>query len=156
MKIGITGHRPHKLFGYNIFDSKYDNIKQNIREQLLSLKPNMAYTGMALGIDQIFALEAIQLNIPLIAAIPCDDQEKLWNQESKVLYNQILEKCKESVIVSPGPYQHWKMQKRNEYIVDNCDVLLVVYDLNESGGTAKCIEYARKVNKQIIIIEPKS
>jgi uncharacterized phage-like protein YoqJ len=48
------------------------------------------------------------------------------------------------------------MQKRNEYIVYNCDVLLFVYDLNESGGTAKCIEYARKVNKQIIIIEPKS
>lgn len=157
MKISVTGHRPDKLFGYNIFDSKYDYIKQKICEQLLKYKPDIVYTGMALGVDQIFALEALNLNIPIVAAIPCDNQDKLWIKESKVLYNEILGKCKEIVVVSPGPYAGWKMQKRNEYIVDNCDILLAVYKGEggtAKGGTANCVNYAKLINKEILIINP--
>ena len=46
------------------------------------------------------------------------------------------------------------MQKRNEYMVDKCDILLAVWD-GSAGGTNNCVKYARKLDKEIIIIDPR-
>ena len=46
------------------------------------------------------------------------------------------------------------MQKRNQYMVDNSDILIAVWDKRIKGGTAKTFEYAQKTNKPVIIINP--
>ncbi len=47
------------------------------------------------------------------------------------------------------------MDKRNKWMVDNCDLLIAVWN-GTSGGTANCVNYAKSINKQIIIINPNS
>jgi uncharacterized phage-like protein YoqJ len=46
------------------------------------------------------------------------------------------------------------MQKRNEYMVDNSDIVIAVWD-GSKGGTYNCVKYAEKLGKKIIVINPK-
>jgi uncharacterized phage-like protein YoqJ len=70
---------------------------------------------MALGVDQDFAEICIQLGIPFTAAVPHLGQEVLWPEESQNKYRGLLGQAAQIVIVSPGGYAAWKLQKRNEY-----------------------------------------
>ncbi len=45
------------------------------------------------------------------------------------------------------------MQKRNEWMVDNCDMLVAVWD-GTDGGTYNCIDYAKRMKKPRILIDP--
>lgn len=54
----------------------------------------------------------------------------------------------------PGGYAPAKMQIRNEYMVENCDLLIAVWDKSD-GGTANCVKYAKSQRKNIIYINPK-
>ena len=53
-----------------------------------------------------------------------------------------------------GGYAGYKLQKRNEWMVDHCDILIAVWD-GTSGGTANCVNYAQSVNKEKIFIDPR-
>ncbi len=157
MKIAITGHRPNKLGNeYN----QNGPISQWIKNQLIQIvkdkNPTQMISGMALGVDQIWALIAVWYNIPLLAAIPCIGQEKVWPKSSQDTYNNILkyEKC-EKIIVSNCTYNSTVMQKRNEFMCDNSDMLICVWD-GTKGGTKNCVDYAQKINKEIIRIDPKN
>ena len=109
---------------------------------------------MALGVDQWAASISYKLGIPFIAAVPFIGQESVWATESKKIYNKLLTKAVERVIVSEGEYSAQKLQIRNEWLVDHCDQLIGIYNGDKSGGTFNCIEYAKKIGKKIIIIDP--
>ena len=109
---------------------------------------------MALGWDQWAAGVCIELQIPFIAAVPFLGQEKVWPQVSKDIYHALLKKAVETVIVCEGSYANWKMQKRNEWMVDHCDKLIACYNGDLSGGTYNCVKYAQDQNKEIIVINP--
>jgi len=160
MKVAITGHRPNKL--NNDYDLKSDlilSIKKRIIQELdILIKEHpkvICISGMALGIDTLFAQIAIELNLEFIAAIPCQQQHKMWAQRSKEIYLDLINHplCFK-YYVSEGEYSPQKMQIRNEWMVDHCDLLIAVWD-GTSGGTKNCIDYALKKNKLIIRINPK-
>ena len=152
MIIAFTGHRPDKIGGYRPCE-RHDLIKQAIKGYLLMNMPEKVIVGMALGVDQIACEAALELKIPVQAAIPFEGQEKKWPFESQMKYIKLLEQCKDIYTVCPGEYAAWKMQARNEWMVDNCDVLIAIWD-GSSGGTANCVKYAQSKNKQTIIHNP--
>ncbi len=168
MKIAITGHRPNKLGNdYDLTSSLILSIKAEILKYVLGYKNReisfngdyvrdlQLITGMALGIDTLFAEIAIEHNIPFIAAIPCYNQDKLWNQATKDKYSTIINnKLCCLVFVKEGEYDNSCMQKRNEWMVDNCDILIAIWD-GSPGGTANCARYAKSQDKPIIYINPK-
>lgn len=153
MIISFTGHRPNKLGGFNIPNPTYDFVVKSIRDLLIDLKPEKAISGMALGVDQWAAEICLELGIPLTAAVPFVGQEKIWPVSSVVKFNEILDKATEKVIVSPGGYAAWKMQVRNQWMVDNSDKVIAVFD-GSKGGTGNCVEYIKKVGKPLIIVDP--
>jgi len=154
MIIAITGHRPNRL------NKEYDGkgpmslwIKSEINKILEEKSPTKLISGMALGVDQLFAEIAIERDLELLAAIPCRNQEKMWPQKSKDRYDRILayDKC-EKVYVSEK-YSGWAMQKRNEYMVDRSTLTIAVWD-GTFSGTGNAVQYANKINKEIIRIDP--
>lgn len=153
MIVAFTGHRPNKLGGYNLPNPIYIKVCQQIDATLRELKPEKIISGMALGIDQWAANIACKLNIPFIAAIPFANQDRVWIEESKRAYHALLNKAVEQVIVCEGGYSAYKMQIRNEWMVDRCDKLIAVWDGTE-GGTGNCVKYAQSKNKDIIYINP--
>ena len=155
MIIAFTGHRPNKLGGYKLPNPTYLKVCQEIEKTLLELKPEKVISGMALGVDSWAANIAIKLNIPFIAAVPFIEQDKIWPLESKKIYQILLSKAAEKVIVSDGGYEAYKLQIRNEWMVNRCDKLIAVFKTSETtGGTFNCIKYAKSMGKSIIIIDP--
>ena len=153
MRLCITGHRPNKLFGYDIHSSDYTNLRNKLDYILENSQPELTFTGMALGIDQIFAEECIRLHIPFVACVPFKGQENVWNQASKELYYSLLNCASDVVIVSDGGYSAHKLQIRNEYMVNSSDYVLAVWN-RTSGGTANCVNYANQQHKPVVIINP--
>jgi uncharacterized phage-like protein YoqJ len=162
MRIAVTGHRPSKLNNeYDLQGPYCTYIRQEIVKLLISRQPTQAISGMALGVDTIFALEALKLGIPLLASLPFKGQECKWPISSQQKYQQILRNPLVTThIVCEGGYNSAKMQIRNEYMVDNCDVLISVWNGTE-GGTMNCVRYAEKQKKEgreieIIYINPEN
>lgn len=155
MIIAATGHRPDKLNGeYDMVGPMSDWIVTKMDEILDEYKPYQCISGMALGIDMLFAVSAISKGIPVLAAIPFKGQETMWPQKSQDTYNAILRhKLVEKVYVCDPGYSAQKMQIRNKFMVDRCDILLAFWD-GTSGGTANCVNYARKVGVEIVRVNP--
>jgi uncharacterized phage-like protein YoqJ len=157
MMVAFTGHRPDKLpdkaTGYKLPNPTYLRICQKLEAALKELKPEKAISGMALGVDQYAAFVCYKLSIPFIAAVPFIGQETAWPQQSQETYKRLLALATEVVIVSEGGYSPAKMQTRNQWMVDRCDTLIAIHD-GSKGGTYNCIQYAKSINKPILIINP--
>jgi uncharacterized phage-like protein YoqJ len=165
MTVCFTGHRPDKLGGYNESNPIMTSVRKRLTHEIrrLLLAGNRTFiTGMALGIDQLAADIVLELkaggisNIRLIAAVPFIGQERMWPPTSQRKFHEILAKCDEVVHVCEAGYAAWKMQKRNEWMVDHAEIVIAVWD-GTAGGTGNCVKYAeRAANKpEIIRIDPK-
>jgi len=154
--VAVTGHRPGKLWGYNLADKRYQAMKNLFKEELVKRSTTDAYSGMALGVDTVFALSVLELKdqgykIKLHCAIPCQNHSCKWVLESQEQYNAILSRADEVVVVTDRPYAPYLMQIRNQYMVDRADEVLAVWD-GTSGGTANCVRYAQRIERPVTII----
>jgi uncharacterized phage-like protein YoqJ len=154
MIVAFTGHRPDKLGGYKLPNPTYQFVCQQIEQALKELQPEKVISGMALGVDQWAANIAHKLGIPFIAAVPFTGQEKAWPAPSQKTFNTLIKLASEVVIVSEGGYAAYKMQIRNEWMVDRCDKLIAIWD-GTPGGTGNCVKYAQSKNKEIFYINPR-
>jgi len=163
IRIMVTGHRPNKLFGYNIRDPQYDDIRTFFRAIFKKAQDKYdlvtAVSGMALGVDSIFAQEALAMNIPLFAYVPFKGQESIWNEKDRTEYKRLLERATDVRVVSSVNKNDKStvvkaLLKRNEEMVDNSDLMLAVWNGDSSGGTYQCIQYALKKDIRIIYYNP--
>jgi len=160
MIVGVTGHRPDKLWGYGDNARPHEEkLEAYLKGKLIELGATEAVTGMALGVDTVFARAAISLkdsgySIKLTCAIPCRNQTAKWfNKKHIDEYNYILSRADNIVLVSDCEYNSTVMQKRNEWMVDYSDVMIAVWD-GSKGGTGNCVRYVKSKNKPIIEIRP--
>ena len=123
--VGGTGHRAY-----------YDEV--DLTTILTEIKPTSIISGMADGWDIALAKTSLNLNIPLVAAIPFKDHIKYWN----ILNNPLTL----SHIVCEGGYEVWKLHRRNEWMADRANLMLAFWDGNEKGRTFNCIEYCKRKN----------
>jgi len=158
---GFTGHRPPGLV-----DDPYDvwiYYPSKILPRLVDLgkgiieKHNVEYAviGMALGFDTGMGIACVQLGIPYLAAVPGEwfwnkmfptDRERyslLLEHADKVVYVEDLDKYR---ISNKKGFDVIKLHKRNEFIVDKCDVLGALWNGTPSG-TGSTIQYAKKCDK---------
>jgi uncharacterized phage-like protein YoqJ len=149
MEVAVTGHRPEKLGGYS--ESVHANLVRFAREILgRAPKENVAIiTGMALGWDIAIAQACDEDGIPFIAAVPCDDQEAIWEPESQNRYRRLLLRAQDVHVVSPGPFALWKMQARNKWMVDRCKAVIALWD-GSGGGTKNCVDYAQRKGVMLV------
>ena len=164
--VAATGHRPGTLSSGNGGNSslllrplRQRTVSNNhlLLRRLVDLalwyfkdkKPDKVISGMALGWDMAVAIASIKLDIPLIAAIPFEDYDRLWKPQDKLLCSRLLVNCEDVVIVCDGDYSAQKMMIRNKYLVDNCTNLVALYNGISAGGTSNCIKYAVSKNVPI-------
>lgn len=159
-RVSFTGYRPEKLGFFGEDDPLFIDFIKRLREKISELigeGANVFLSGMALGSDTFCAEIVLELkkehpNIKLTAAIPCANQAEHWSEKQQAHYRELLEKCDERVVLSEH-YYNGCMQKRNRYLVDNCDVLLAIYD-GKPGGTKNTVKYAAAKSRKLIIIPP--
>lgn len=141
-----TGHRPDKLGGYS--DEVFYKLVGLAREAIQEQKAIGVISGMALGWDQALAHAAIVLRVPFVACIPFKGQERSWPNDSQARYNHLMEKAHRIIVACDGGYAAWKMQKRNELMVDNAQLVVALWN-GTSGGTGNCIRYANSTGTPI-------
>lgn len=171
MKIMVTGHRKliplghqgspypennHEvaLWQHKLFHLVYNYVKYYAIDGMACNNITEFITGMAIGADQMFCQAVIKLSDErlqyiLTAAIPFAGQESRWPPAAKNLYAFLLNRCHKQVCVSEGGYASWKMQKRNEWMVDNSQRVLAIWNGLQKGGTWNCINYALKKGLKI-------
>lgn len=140
-KIAVTGHRTARL------QNKQEEVREWIKEQLINLKACYKdielLDGMAKGVDQIAALVAINLGIPVKCYFPY--KHKLSELESYIA--AVAEEIDWGYDEYPGKHAYIERDRR---MVDDCDVLLVVWDGKEEGGTYYTYEYAKQEKKNVL------
>jgi len=146
MIITATGHRPNKLGGYG--PQAFNNLCRVARDYLREMNPDGVISGLALGWDQAWAVSALELGIPVHGAVPFEGQENQWPESSQVLFRKIITECASVTYVCEPGYAAWKMQKRNEWMVERCHRVAALWD-GSSGGTANCVKFAQAYPRDI-------
>lgn len=174
MKIAITGHMDiERCFGikqvdnheYNeeAFNKTYDEIEQYLwsicKERNIKFQDLELISGMARGVDEVFARIAMNNNLKLILSIPKSieyHQHKVVKATPTIKiqaldYNTILSYPFKEVVevndnLNKGGYGYFLA--RNQSMVDLSDYV-ISYKRYESTGTNDCIDRAKEQNKYI-------
>ena len=149
MKVCFTGHR--KIAATTL------SLKKRLREELECLIEKGAdefIAGGALGFDTLAAITVLGLkskypHIKLSLYIPCPEQDKLWNDDEKALYRDILESADEVKCISQS-YTDTCMRERNKAMVEEADICVAYHDGRVRSGTAMTVNYAKKKGIEII------
>ncbi len=158
----FTGYRPHKFsFSLTQDNIDYTTLENKLCDAVFSL-PEMGcykfYCGMASGFDLIAGETVATLKraivnsarVELIAVVPFKRQEDTFKKEWQERYRALLKKADKIVYIS-DVYSRGCYRARNEYMVDNSDIIITWYD-GQNGGTAQTLRYAERQNKKIVNI----
>lgn len=140
MKILITGHRKFKLETYDI-----EWIKLALQETIYDLKKEyggfLGLSGMASGVDLWFCNECEQQDISFIACIPFEEQAATMSEDDADNRKKLIDAAGKVMYV------------KNSWMVEHCDMGIVVWDGNK-GGTHNVLQQLIEKNKPFIWINP--
>lgn len=148
-RLVVTGHRRVVVDMLPAYDGPgFEKLVQFGAQELKQVQARIpagwqlvVLTGMALGWDQALALAASRLGIVFDAYIPFDGFDTRWPVQSRERYRSIVAAARQKVVVCEGEYEPWKLQKRNEAMVNAGDSVLALWD-GTDGGTRNCVLYA--------------
>ena len=162
MCCAFSGHRPHKFpWKDDESDSRCVALKTILAEQIEKLAADgvtQFFSGMADGTDcwAATAVLALREKIPAVklhCILPWEGQAEGWPDPAQKRYHSILERADSAEYVS-REYRKNCTLDRNRRLVDSAAFLLAVYNGEWRGGTAATVRYARKLGREIIIIDP--
>jgi uncharacterized phage-like protein YoqJ len=175
----FTGHRPDKLGGYELNNPRRMRIRHTIRNLdidgaitggALGVDQDAAMAVHDRDIPYIVAAPCRgqsakwpELSQALYQEICQNSDPELMTHiihisdvmtvgiEDLGMYKNVPVYIRHGVIYTfnnpyPGP---WVMQRRNEWMVDHCDILYAFWD-GTSGGTANCVKYAAQIGKPYV------
>ena len=158
----FTGHRPSKMpWGYNEIDSRCIALKEVLQEKIEAfVKAGVTdfFSGMAEGTDQYCSQMILDLRrnnptLKLHCVLPHEEQENRWSAPARERYHAVLRQA-DSVEYISRAYYDGCMLDRNRRLVESAGVLLAVYNGVQRSGTGATVHYARKMGREIIVIDP--
>jgi uncharacterized phage-like protein YoqJ len=159
----FTGHRPQNLpFGFREASLECTALKQCLREQIIALTElgvTHYISGMAIGVDMyaaeiVLELKAVYPKLTLECAFLCETQAVKWSEPLRERYYNIAAQCDQETLLQTH-YTAGCMQRRNQYMVDQSDFLLAVWN-GRPSGTGKTVLYAQSKGRPIWCIDPKT
>lgn len=160
--IALTGHRPHKLDGYDLatpyYRALYMHLAGIVTDRLAHHEHVTLHSGLAIGADTVWshlalrAREEMPERISFVAHVPTPTQPTKWQATDAGFWQHQVNMADEVILYAQN-YTRTCMQDRNIGMVNRCDELLAVWD-GTSGGTANAIQYGRKIGKPITMIDP--
>lgn len=145
----FTGHR-------KLPANKIQTIVTNLDWEIDTLIDNGVtnfISGGALGFDQIaasliVAKKEMGKEIRLIFALPCKNQDALWDDKQRELYHNLLGEADEVIYISED-YDPFCMKRRNKYMVEHSAYCICAL-LHEKSGTGHTVRFARKKGLRVV------
>ena len=161
--IGVTGHR--KLGPDAVFVEALRSVIENIIKRASSatgIPPALVVlSSLAEGADRLVAREV--LKVPgscLVVVLPMESDDYIKDfktGQSKAAYQELFARA---VHVEQLPAKDTRVEayeQAGQYIVDNCDVLIALWDGRPAtgrGGTGEIVQYARENKRPVVWIYP--
>ena len=158
----FTGHRPSKFpWKNNEGDARCVALKTVLAEQITALVEigvRDFCSGMAEGTDCycsqiVLTLREKNPTLKLHCILPCREQADKWAASSRDLYRSILEQA-DSIIYVSRAYHKNCMVDRNHFLIDHASTVLAVYNGVRRSGTGATVRYARKLGRELMVIDP--
>ena len=158
---GITGHR--KLFSP-------ETLEEKVKEALIQIKQNLPkkiqreiLSPLAEGADRLAVkviLEEPDAILRVVLPLPVEGYlQDFSNTRSEDEFKSYLNQAEEIIYLPPVENRNEAYRNAGYYVVDNCDILIALWDGKEAkglGGTAEIVAYARKRGLPLIWIDPTS
>ena len=93
--------------------------------------------------------------LKLHCVLPHEGQADKWSSSAQERYHSILNRA-DSVTYVSREYYDGCMIERNHQLVEAAGLLLAVFNGVRRSGTGATVNYARKLGRKIIIIDPVS
>lgn len=160
--VAFTGHRPESLpFGNDESAPSCQALKDKLYRAIVriaKLGPATFYCGMAQGVDIIcgelvVAAQKQYPHIDLCCVLPYRNHGQRWPAAWRNRHNALLEAANWIDCLSEVSRRDC-YHRRNRYLVESAETLIAVYDGRETGGTAYTVQYARRWNRYVIVIDP--
>ncbi len=158
----FTGHRPKSFpWKYDEVDPRCMALRVALSKQLKKLAERGVtdfLCGMAQGADLWCAATVLGLRwdnqaLKLHCILPCKGQANTWPESYYKHYYSILEQA-DSIVFVNREYHEGCMLERNRFMVERAPILLAVYNGTRRSGTGAAVNYARKLGREIITIDP--
>ena len=158
----FTGHRPHKFpWKDNEADPRCIALKETLARQIATLAGagvTEYFTGGADGTDCWAAEIVLDLReknpaLKLRCVLPYGGQSDRWSDSARERYHSILKRA-DSVDYVSRQYYDGCMIDRNHRLVESAGLLLAVFSGVRRSGTGATVNYARKLGREIILIDP--
>ena len=145
----ITGHRPERINSFQYVDAQLEYAFRDYRADVV-------IQGMAPGADLTAAKIAYREKIPFVSVRPWAGHRDSIDEQWRRHWDSAWKYARHNVTIVdqerfPGNSCY---QRRNEYMVDNADFLIAVWDGKKKGGTWNTIKYAQSVDMSIWQIDP--
>ena len=141
MKVAVTGHRCQRIKGFEK-DIEYWLVEQ-IKNLLACYDQVILLDGMAQGVDQIAALAALKSGAQVSCYFPY--RKKLRGVQEYIAENAIEIRFLEE------KYSGGCHIRRDRRMVDDCDLLLVVWDGKPWGGAYQTYQYALEKGRDVLV-----
>ena len=123
----------------------------------------IAVSPLAEGADRFVAREVLNWNTEgekpcLEVVLPLPEEDYLNDfvaLGSKEEFRELLSRAKSRIVIETTASLNSAYEQVGHYVVDNCDVLISIWNGNPAkgqGGTAEIVEYARRNEKHIFWI----
>lgn len=136
-------------------------LKVLLAEQIAELiQTNVTdfFSGMEEGTDSYCSQIVLTLReknpaLKLHCVLPHEGQADKWSVSAREKYHAILEQA-DSVEYVSNAYYDGCMIERNHRLVKSAGTLLAVYNGVRRSGTGATVNYARRMGREIIMIDP--
>lgn len=173
--IGLTGHRPQKLWGFDLDTLEYEGLQDRLEliiDQLLTeYETVVCHSGLALGADSIWSIailnkrEEYPNRVKFHAEIPFMGQPMRWFGDSyDFWFYQVEVADYKTVYLKEDEYENWDtvqfytiakaLDDRNKGMINNSDIMIAVYDGSKKGGTYNAIQDIKKQGKYLLTYHP--
>ncbi len=166
----FTGYRPHR-FAFSPDGLRPEQVQAALGGQIRRLYDEGVRTfisGMSAGVDlwaaaEVLALRRLYPDVRLVAAIPFTGQETRWPIPVQREYRRILDACQQVEVLctaaeaAEDPSACYRL--RNRWMVDRAGTVLAVCEVDVADsrtGTASTVRYARRQQRRILYIHPRT
>lgn len=164
VRIGVTGHRTL---------SNPDVIRHRINEVLDSLNERLSKTPheyrvispLAEGADRLVAecVLARKGKLDVVLPMPKDEYVETFSETRRLElieeFERLLSQADEMTTLSKAASRKEAYMQVGRYVVENCDVLIAIWDGKKArgkGGTAEIVRFARERDVPLFWISPRS
>ncbi|MBC1984652.1 DUF1273 domain-containing protein [Listeria booriae] len=164
--IFVSGYKNFELGIFKRDAQEVGFIKEALRRRLIGLVEDglewviiSGQMGVELWAAEVVTeLKAEEYALKLAILTPFLNQESNWNDANKLWYNEVVAKADYMAAVTKREYENpSQFQLKDQFVLDNTDGTLLVYDTEREGAPKffyeKAKHYAENADYPILLVD---